>query len=57
MVAKLSGSEQVPDEKKPGQRKSLLVQLAGPSIIAFLGTLFRFAGELVKFVETLFRSH
>jgi hypothetical protein len=57
MVAKLSGSEQVPDEKKPDQRKSLLVQLVGPSIIAFLGTLFRFAGELVKFVETLFRSH
>jgi hypothetical protein len=57
MVAKLSGSEQVPSEKNPGQRKSLLMQLAGPSIIAFLGTLFRFAGELIKFVETLFRSH
>ncbi len=57
MVAKLSGSEQVPGGEKPGQRNSLLVQLAGPSLIVFLGTLFRFAGELVKFVETLFQSH
>lgn len=57
MVARLSGSEQVPGEKKPGQRKSLLVQLAGPSLIAFLGTLFRFAGELVNFIETFFKSH
>jgi len=57
MVAKLSGSEQEPSKKKPGQRKSLLVQLAGPSIIAFLGTVLRFAGELVKFFETLFKSH
>jgi len=57
MVAKLSGSEQVSSGKKPGQRNSLIVQLVGPSIIAFLGTLLRFAGELVKFVETLFKSH
>lgn len=52
MVAKLMGSAQA-----PGQRKSLLMQLAGPGLIAFLGTLFRFAGELVNFVETLFQSH
>ncbi len=52
MVAKLMGSAQA-----PGQRKSLFMQLVGPGLIAFLGTLFRFAGELVNFVETLFQSH
>jgi hypothetical protein len=49
MVAKLIGSVQA-----PGQRKGLLMQLAGPSLIVFLGTLMRFAGELVQFTERLF---
>jgi hypothetical protein len=57
MVAKLSGSEQVPSGKKQTQRNSLFVQLVGPSLIVFLGTLFRFAGEFVEFVETLIKSH
>jgi hypothetical protein len=56
MVAKLSGSEQVQSEKNLGQRNSLFAQLVGPSLIVFLGTLFRFAGEFVEFVETLFKS-
>jgi hypothetical protein len=53
MVAKLSGSEQEPSEKVPGKRNGLLLQLAGPSLIAFLGTLTRFAGELIKFTENI----
>lgn len=56
IVAKLSGSEQESREKKPAQRKSLFMQLVGPSLIVFLGTLMRFLGDLTKFVET-FLSH
>ena len=41
----------------PLRKVSLLVQLVGPSFIAFLGTLMRFAGELVKFVATHFSPH
>jgi hypothetical protein len=52
IVAKLSGSEQEPSEKKPAQRKSLFMQMVGPSLIVFLGTLMRFLGEMVKFVES-----
>jgi hypothetical protein len=51
MVAKLTGSTQA-----PGQKKGLLMQLMGPSLIVFLGTLMRFAGEVVRFTESLF-SH
>jgi hypothetical protein len=56
MVAKLSGSEQMQSGKNLGQRNSLFAQLVGPSLIVFLGTLFRFAREFVEFVETLFKS-
>jgi zinc-ribbon domain len=52
IVSKLSGSEQDPGEKRPAQRKSLFMQLVGPSLIVFLGTLMRFLGDLVKFIET-----
>jgi hypothetical protein len=53
MVAKLSGSEDDPSEKQPGQRKSLFVQLLGPGAVVFLGTLTRFFGDLVRLVESL----
>lgn len=53
MVAKLSGSEHDPSEKKLGQRKSLIRQLVGPGAIVFLGTLIRFLGDLVKLIENL----
>jgi hypothetical protein len=49
MVAKLVGSTQA-----PGQSKGLFTQLAGPSLIAFLGTLMRFAGDLVKLTQNIF---
>ena len=52
IVAKLSGSEQEPSEKKPAQRKSLFVQMVGPSLIVFLGTLMRFLGEMTRFIES-----
>jgi hypothetical protein len=52
IVAKLSGSEHDPSEKKPGQRKSSFMQLVGPGAIVFLGTLIRFLGDLVKFIES-----
>ena len=52
MVAKLSGSEHDPSEKKLGQRKSLFMQLVGPGAIVFLGTLIRFLGDLQKFIES-----
>ncbi len=52
MVAKLSGSEHDPSEKKLGQRKSLFKQLLGPGAIVFLGTLVRFLGDLVKLIES-----
>ena len=52
MVANLFGSAQA-----PGQRKGLFMQLAGPSLIVFLGTLMRFAGELVQFTESIFTAH
>ncbi len=56
MIAKLSGSEHEPSEKNLGQRKSLFKQLLGPGAVVFLGTLMRFLGELVKFVDTYFTS-
>jgi hypothetical protein len=56
MVAKLSGSEQEPTEKKPGPRKSLFMQLVGPSLIVFLGTLIRFLGDLIKVISS-YSSH
>ena len=52
IVAKLSGSEHDPSEKKLGQRKSLFRQLVGPGAIVFLGTLVRFLGDLVKLIES-----
>jgi hypothetical protein len=52
IVAKLSGSEQEPGENNPAQRKSFFMQLVGPGLIVFLGTLMRFLGELVKFIES-----
>ena len=55
IVAKLSGSEQESREKEPAQRKSLLRQLATPSLIVVLGTLIRFALQFVPIAETLFR--
>ena len=51
MVAKLSGSENNASEKQLGQRKRLFVQLVGPGVIVFLGTLVRFLGDLVKLIE------
>jgi hypothetical protein len=52
MVANLIGSVQA-----PGQSKGLLTQLAGPSLIVFLGTLMRFAGEIVRVTESIFTAH
>jgi hypothetical protein len=52
MVANLFGSTQAPD-----QRKGLFTQLVGPSLIVFLGTLMRFAGEVVKLTESVFIAH
>jgi hypothetical protein len=52
MVTKLTGSAQA-----PGQSKGLFVQLAGPSLLVFLGTLMRFAGEIVQFTESIFTAH
>ena len=53
MVAKLSGSQADPSEKNLGQRKSLFMQLVGPSAIVFFGTLVRFLGDLVNLIESL----
>jgi len=52
IVAKLSGSEHDPSEKRLGQRKSLFMQLVGPGAIVFLGTLVRFLGDLFKLIES-----
>jgi hypothetical protein len=52
IVAKLSGSEQEPGEHKSAQRKSFFMQMVGPGLIVFLGTLMRFLGEMVKFIES-----
>jgi hypothetical protein len=52
MVAKLSDSEHDPSEKNLGQRKSLLKQLLGPSSLVVLGIVFRFLGDLAKFIES-----
>ena len=52
IVAKLSGSEHDPSEKELGQRKSLFKQLLGPSSLVVLGIVFRFLGDLAKFIES-----
>jgi zinc-ribbon domain len=56
IVAKFSGSKPESREKEPTQRKSLLRQLVKPSLIVVLGTLIRFALQVIPFAETFFRS-
>jgi hypothetical protein len=53
IVAKVSGSNPDSPEKDPTQGKSLLRELVTPSLIAVVGTLIRFATELVSFAEKL----
>jgi len=56
IVTKLSGSKNESREKEPGQRKSLLMQLLGPSFIVFLGALIHFFVEVVPLAATFFTS-
>jgi hypothetical protein len=56
IVAKLSGSKPESREKEPAQRKSLLRQLRQPTLILVLGTLIRFAMQLIPLTVTFFTS-
>jgi hypothetical protein len=56
IVAKLSGSKPGSREKVPAQRKGLFRQLRQPTLILFLGTLIRFAAQLIPLAENYFRS-
>jgi hypothetical protein len=56
IVARFSGSKPESREKEPAQRKSLLMQLRQPTLILVLGTLIRFALQLIPLAENYFRS-
>jgi hypothetical protein len=56
IVAKVSGSKPESREKEPTQRKSLFRQLRQPTLILVLGTLIRFALQVIPFAENFFRS-
>jgi hypothetical protein len=56
IVAKLSGSKPGSREKVPAQRKGLFRQLRQPTLILVLGTLIRFAAQLIPLAENYFRS-
>jgi hypothetical protein len=56
IVARFSGSKPESREKEPAQRKSLLMQLRQPTLILVLGTLIRFALQIIPLAENFFRS-
>jgi hypothetical protein len=56
IVAKFSGSTEGSSVEGLDQRKSLLRQLVGPSLIVFLGALIHFALEVLNSAEDLFQS-
>jgi len=55
IVEKLSGSTEG-SRVEPAQRKSLLKQLVGPSLIVFLGASIHFALEVLNSAEDSFQS-
>ena len=56
IVTKLSGSTKGSRVGEQAQRRSLLRQLVGPSLIVFLGALVHFALEVMTSAESFFRS-
>jgi hypothetical protein len=56
MVAKLSGPTKGSHVEGTTEKKSLLRQLVGPSLIVFLGALIHFALEVLTSAENFFRS-
>jgi hypothetical protein len=56
IVAKFSGSKPGSREKVPAQRKGLFRQLRQPTLILVLGTLIRFAMQLIPLTVTFFTS-
>jgi hypothetical protein len=56
IAAKFSGSKPESRETEPAQRKSLFRQLRQPTLILVLGTLIRFALQIIPFAQTFFTS-